>query len=61
MREGDLRAPLLLVIERPRRHRFPVCGCTPTIRLASVLPTPRAINRPNCARFAASGGLPGRP
>jgi hypothetical protein len=54
-------APLLLVTARPSRQRFPVFGCTPTIRHASALPTPRAIKRPNCSRFAANGGRPGRP
>ena len=54
-------APPLLVTTRPSRHRFPVLGCTPAIRHASALPTPRAISRPNCSRFAASGGRPPRP
>src|SRR5215207_10615179 len=33
----------------------------PTIRQASELDTPRAINRANCSRFAVCGAGPGRP
>ena len=53
--------PLLLVIVRPCRHRFPVHGFTPTIRHASALEVPRAINRANCSRLAVCGASPGTP
>jgi hypothetical protein len=41
------------VIVRPSRQRFPVFRCTPTIRHASALLTPRAISRANCSRLNA--------